>query len=129
MQEPTLFIGVDVSRAELVISMSSERRPCSVVNDEPSIEAWLREVPSGAHIAMESTGRYHTLLAHLASQAGFKVYVLNAATSFSMHVPLARAPRPMASIRGSSPAIWPSIMRTFILGGQPARCSNACRTC
>lgn len=82
MQEPTLFIGVDVSRAELVISMSSERRPCSVVNDEPSIEAWLREVPSGAHIAMESTGRYHALLAHLASQAGLKVYVLNARDVF-----------------------------------------------
>lgn len=82
MQEPTLFIGVDVSRAELVISMSSERRPCSVVNDAPSIEAWLREVPSGAHIAMESTGRYHALLAHLASQAGFKVYVLNARDVF-----------------------------------------------
>lgn len=82
MQEATLFIGVDVSKAELVISMNSERRPCSVINDAPSIEAWLRDVPCGAHIAMESTGRYHALLAHLASQAGFKVYVLNARDVF-----------------------------------------------
>jgi transposase len=31
---------------------------------------------------MESTGRYHGLLAHLASQAGLKVYVLNARDVF-----------------------------------------------
>jgi len=82
MQEPTLFIGVDVSKAELVISMGPERRPCSVANDAPGIERWLRELSPGALIAMESTGRYHALLAHLASQAGFKVYVLNARAVF-----------------------------------------------
>ncbi|CAN7653572.1 IS110 family transposase [Variovorax paradoxus] len=78
MQEPTLCIGVDVSKAELVIAMGPERRPCSVANDAVSISNWLRAIPSHALIAMESTGRYHTLLAHLASQAGLKVYVLNA---------------------------------------------------
>lgn len=81
MQEPTpskLCIGVDVAKAELVISMEPERRPRSVVNDEANIAAWLRAMPAGALIAMESTGRYHSLLAHLASQAGFTVYVLNA---------------------------------------------------
>jgi transposase len=82
MQEPTLFIGVDVSKAELVISMGPEHRPCSVANDATSIANWLREVPSGTLIAMESTGRYHGLLAHLASQAGLKVYVLNARDVF-----------------------------------------------
>lgn len=81
MQEPTLSsvcIGVDVAKAELVISAGPEHRPRSVVNDEASIATWLRELPAGALIAMESTGRYHGLLAHLASQAGFTVYVLNA---------------------------------------------------
>ena len=78
MQEPTLFIGVDVSKAELVISMSSQPHISSVTNDAASIERWLRKVPSHALLAMESTGRYHGLLAHLASQAGLKVYVLNA---------------------------------------------------
>lgn len=82
MQEPTLFIGVDVAKAELVISMSLERRPCSVVNDAASIVRWLHELPPHACIAMESTGRYHGLLAHLASQAGFKVFVLNARDVF-----------------------------------------------
>jgi transposase len=78
MQEPTLFIGVDVSKAELVVSMGPERRPRSVANDAHSIADWLRELPSHALIAMESTGRYHGLLAQMASQAGLKVYVLNA---------------------------------------------------
>jgi transposase len=78
MQEPSLFIGVDVSKAELVISMDLEHRPRSVANDAASIAQWLREVPPGALIAMESTGRYHGLLARLAKEAGFGVYVLNA---------------------------------------------------
>ena len=78
MQEPTLCIGVDVSKAELVIALGPDRRPCSVANDAASISRWLQEVPTEASIAMESTGRYHRLLAHLASQAGLKVFVLNA---------------------------------------------------
>jgi transposase len=78
MQEATVFIGVDVSKAELVISLGPEHRPRSVANDAASIADWLREVPPHALIAMESTGRYHGLLAHLASQAGLKVFVLNA---------------------------------------------------
>ena len=82
MQEPTLCIGVDVSKAELVIAMGPERRPCSVANDAASIANWLKDIPADALIAMESTGRYHGLLAHLASQAGLKVYVLNARDVF-----------------------------------------------
>jgi transposase len=82
MQESNLYIGVDVSKAELVIAMGPQRRPCSVANDAPSISRWLREVPAHALIAMESTGRYHGLLAHLASQAGFQVFVLNARDVF-----------------------------------------------
>lgn len=82
MQEPNVYIGVDVSKAELVIAIGPERRPCSVANDAVSINRWLQEIPKNALIAMESTGRYHGLLAHLASQAGMKVYVLNARDVF-----------------------------------------------
>ena len=82
MQEPILCIGVDVSKAELVVAMGPERRPHSIANDAASISKWLREIPAQALIAMESTGRYHGLLAHLASQAGLKVYVLNARDVF-----------------------------------------------
>lgn len=78
MQETRLFIGVDVSKAELIISFNDEVRPRSVANDVASIAVWLQQVPPGSFIAMESTGRYHGLLAQLASQAGLRVYVLNA---------------------------------------------------
>lgn len=78
MQEETVFIGVDVSKAELVISLGPGQRPRKVVNDAAGIGDWLREVVPGALIAMESTGRYHGLLAHLASHAGLRVFVLNA---------------------------------------------------
>jgi transposase len=77
MQEP-LFIGVDVSKAELVIARSGQQRVHCIANDASSIGRWLRQLPLHALLAMESTGRYHTVLAHLASQAGLKVYVLNA---------------------------------------------------
>ncbi len=82
MQEPVLCIGVDVSKAELVIATDPERRPLSIANTAASILSWLREIPSHALIAMESTGRYHGLLAQLASEAGFKVFVLNARDVF-----------------------------------------------
>jgi transposase len=82
MQEPTLYIGVDVSKAELVVAMGPQQRPYSVANEAASIKRWLQEIPANALIAMESTGRYHGLLAHLASQAGLTVYVLNARDVF-----------------------------------------------
>jgi transposase len=82
MQEPALYIGVDVSKAELVIAMGPDRKPCSIANDEATIRNWLGGLAPHALIAMESTGRYHGLLARLASQAGLKVYVLNARDVF-----------------------------------------------
>ena len=82
MQEPALYIGVDVSKAELVIAMGPDRKPCSIANEEVAIRRWLGGLPAHAQIAMESTGRYHGLLAQLASQGGFKVYVLNARDVF-----------------------------------------------
>lgn len=77
MQEP-LFIGVDVSKAELVVVLGPDGAPRSVANDAVSIAHWLTQIPGHALIAMESTGRYHALLVHLASRAGLQVYVLNA---------------------------------------------------
>jgi transposase len=82
MQEPSLFIGVDVSKAELVIATGDQRRAHCIANDAASISNWLAEIPAHALIAMESTGPYHGLLAHLARQAGFTVYVLNARDVF-----------------------------------------------
>jgi len=81
MQALPLCIGVDVSKAELVVAAAGQR-PHSVPNEAASIRQWLCTVPAHALIAMESTGRYHGLLAGLASQMGLKVYVLNARDVF-----------------------------------------------
>ena len=82
MQESTRFIGVDVSKAELVIAMGAQQRPRCVANNAASIALWLGEVPPGAFIAMESTGCYHGLLAQMAHSAGFTIFVLNARDVF-----------------------------------------------
>ena len=73
----TTFIGVDVAKVELVISVG-ELAPASIKNNVGAISQWLCTLPQGCCIAMESTGRYHQQLAHLAHEAGFAVHVLNA---------------------------------------------------
>lgn len=79
MQIDPIFLGVDVAKAELVVARHGQCRALERVRNDPaSIETWLGTVPRPACIAMESTGRYHGLLARLASAAGFAVYVLNA---------------------------------------------------
>jgi transposase len=80
---PPVFIGVDVAKAELVIAqhipqLANKPRVTSVPNDTAAITAWLATLTPGSRIAMESTGRYHGLLAQLAQRAGHCVYVLNA---------------------------------------------------
>lgn len=80
---PTLScIGVDVAKAELVIARHDPTmaRPSTTVvpNARGAINDWLNSLPAGSPIAMESTGRYHGLLAQLAHLAGHIVYVLNA---------------------------------------------------
>ena len=78
MQVPLHFIGVDVSKAELVIATHGHDSCLSVLNECTAIAQWLRTLPPGSLLAMESTGRYHQLLAHLAAGMGLPVFVLNA---------------------------------------------------
>ena len=78
MQVPMMFVGADVAKAELVGAVHGQAQCRSLANDIHAISAWLRELPAHTCLAMESTGRYHQLLAQLASAAGLQVYVLNA---------------------------------------------------
>ena len=79
MQEANVFWGVDVAKAELVIAGSLKpSSPSAIGNDMASIRSWLAQLALGSVIAMESTGRYHQLLAQMATEAGMSVYVLNA---------------------------------------------------
>lgn len=82
MQEVHVFIGVDVAKAELVIATATQPGCRSIANELGAISAWLRELPDNAVVAMESTGRYHQLLATLAHAAGLQVFVLNARDVF-----------------------------------------------
>lgn len=79
MQQADLFWGVDVAKAELVVVCGRAPTLTRVVrNDAAAINAWMQSLTPGTVIAMESTGRYHQLLAQLALAAGMSVYVLNA---------------------------------------------------
>lgn len=72
-------VGVDVSKQELVIAIDGQPKKQAVIeNQAPAIRQWLSGLPAGSRIAMESTGRYHGLLAILGQDMGFRVYVLNA---------------------------------------------------
>lgn len=79
MQQADLFWGVDVAKAELVAACGSTLNSTQTIkNDAGAINAWLQSLTPGTVIAMESTGRYHQLLAQLALASGMRVYVLNA---------------------------------------------------
>lgn len=72
-------VGVDVSKQELVIAIDGQPNKRAVIENQASaIQQWLSGLPAGSRIAMESTGRYHGLLAMLGQNLGFMVYVLNA---------------------------------------------------
>jgi len=69
--------GVDVSAAQLVIGRYDSEALVEIGNAPEPIAAWLTSLRRGSIVAMEATGRYHQLLAHLAQAAGMLVYVLN----------------------------------------------------
>lgn len=78
MQPSNIVFGVDVSKATLACSSPDGRAYLTVANNEKDIGPWLASLPPGSVVAMESTGRYHLLLARLAVRAGLRVYLLNA---------------------------------------------------
>lgn len=75
--QDAVFIGVDVAKAEVVYAIAGSGETGNVANAAEQLSAWLKRWPAGGHLAVESTGRYHLLLANLAHQAGWRVYVFN----------------------------------------------------
>jgi transposase len=49
----------------------------SVANQHEALLAWLKSLPAGSRIGLESTGGYHELLADLAHRQGYAVFLLN----------------------------------------------------
>jgi transposase len=71
------YIGVDVSKDNLVSCVHSSGVRRTLANQRSAIEAWLSRLPAGSCIGMEATSSYHELLADVAQRKGMLVYVLN----------------------------------------------------
>jgi transposase len=80
MQTPTqvLNIGADVAKDEIVVACSEGSFPVrKLKNQRTALLAFLKGLPPGSRIGMESTGIYNELFANLAYKLGFTVFVLN----------------------------------------------------
>lgn len=80
MQTPTevLSVGADVAKDEIVVACSAGSFPArTLANQRAALLAFLKGLPAGSRIGMESTGTHHELFANLAHQLGFVVFVLN----------------------------------------------------
>jgi len=73
-----LNIGADVAKDEITVACSENTfTPQVLPNRRPALLAWLKLLPKGTRIALESTGSYHELLANLAHTRRLQVFVLN----------------------------------------------------
>ena len=71
-------IGADVAKDEVVFACAEASfKVRGVKNQRADLIAFLKELPAGSRIGLESTGIYHELLATLAYNHGLIVYVLN----------------------------------------------------
>jgi transposase len=75
---PVLNVGADVAKDEIVVACSDGSFPVrKLANQRAALRSFLKTLPPGSRIGMESTGIYHQLLADLACRQGLVVYVLN----------------------------------------------------
>lgn len=76
MQVQPTIIGVDVSKAELAVSVDGA--PAEPIANEPrAIRRWLDGFHGPLRLALESTGVYHMTLAEEAYRRGHRVYLVN----------------------------------------------------
>jgi transposase len=100
MNDKAMVYGVDVSKATLVIGQYESTALSEIGNTPEPIAAWLTSLPAGSIVAMEATGIYHRLLAHLAHAAGMAVYVLNPQALSITRRRWGNAVKPIVSMRG-----------------------------
>ena len=80
MQTPAvvLNIGVDVAKDEIVVACSESSFPVrQIANQHAAVLAFLKNLPVGSRIGVESTGSYHELFAEAAHRLGLLVFLLN----------------------------------------------------
>lgn len=73
----TLVLGIDVSKAELVIARSDTAGLVTIRNEKPAIRAWLQTLPGPAAIAVEATNTYHCTLLAEAWSRQHRLYVVD----------------------------------------------------
>lgn len=76
MQVQSILIGVDVSKAELVISVDGAT-PETLDNEPHVIYRWLKALHGPACLAIEATSTFHLTLAEQAHRRGHTVYLIN----------------------------------------------------
>ena len=72
-----LFVGIDVAKDEVVVARSDRSTVQRVGNTLAALESWIADLPGPCAVLMESTGRYHQLLAETLHAAGHRVYLVN----------------------------------------------------
>lgn len=74
-----MFIGIDVSKAELVIASRPEREPWTCANDERGVRELVGRLQALAPtlVVLEATGGYETLAVGALSASGLPVVVAN----------------------------------------------------
>lgn len=74
----SVLVGIDVSKAELVIARNDTDQIEILSNNLTSIRRWLKSLPARAKVALEATGIYHRQVARLVHEAGHSLYLLDA---------------------------------------------------
>jgi transposase len=78
MPVQTLWVGVDVSKAQLDICISADTPVQTIDNTPASINHWLKTLPAGpVGFALEATSTYHLAFALRAHRAGHPVYLID----------------------------------------------------
>ncbi len=76
--QPVLNVGVDVAKDTVVVACAEQSFPVQEIrNQRASLRTWLKSLPAGSRLGLESTGSYHEVLADLAHAHGHTVYLLN----------------------------------------------------
>ncbi len=73
----SIRVGIDVSKAELVIARSDHDGCDVITNRSGAIRQWLKSLPANSHFALEATSVYHRQFMELAHQQGHTLYLLD----------------------------------------------------
>ena len=76
--QPVLNVGVDVAKDTVVVACAEQHFPVHEIrNQRTALRTWLKSLPAGSRLGLESTHTYHEVLADLAHAHGHTVFLLN----------------------------------------------------